>query len=275
MTYTAVVCVRDQAATLGAALRSLRDQTAPPGEIVVVDDASTDGSAAVAAGVPGVRVLRDAAHRGLAAARNRGWRETAIELILYLDADATLAPDFAERLLVRFAADGDGRLAGVGGGADEAGGPSVYDRYRQAFLAQNPAGAVEFLPGIAVGYRRAALAAVGGFDERYATNGEDLDLGLRLRAAGWRLERDSAAVVTHHRTDDRRTFAAMVGRYHYFEGLVRRRHRRPWLADRWCAPLTAFLLTAVRRGPALLWPALLALGARWSAAARLTLGSSR
>ena len=92
MRISAVVPVFDGARWLAAALESARAQTLPPDEIVVVDDGSTDDSAAIARAVPGVRVVTQP-HAGVAAARNRGLDEARGELIAWLDADDLWMPD--------------------------------------------------------------------------------------------------------------------------------------------------------------------------------------
>ena len=82
--------VRDGERYLEAALRSLLDQTRPPDELVVVDDGSRDGSAALAEAL-GVRVLRRPA-LGVAAARNAGVAATSADLVGFLDADDLAEP---------------------------------------------------------------------------------------------------------------------------------------------------------------------------------------
>jgi len=85
-----VVPVRDGERYLGAALRSLLDQERPPDEIVVADDGSSDGSAALAEEL-GARVLR-LPPRGPAVARNAGVAATTGELLGFLDADDLARP---------------------------------------------------------------------------------------------------------------------------------------------------------------------------------------
>lgn len=82
-----IIPVRDGECYLGEAIESVLGQTAPPAEVVVVDDGSADASADIAQGfAPAVRCVRQEAV-GLAAACNRGLSEVAGELIAYIDAD--------------------------------------------------------------------------------------------------------------------------------------------------------------------------------------------
>jgi glycosyltransferase involved in cell wall biosynthesis len=98
-----VIPVHDRAAMLAEALESVRVQSCPADEIIVVDDGSTDESAAAAEAVPGVRVLRQS-RLGVAAARNAGIRHSTGELIAFLDSDdlwhwdkLAIQADFMER----------------------------------------------------------------------------------------------------------------------------------------------------------------------------------
>jgi glycosyltransferase involved in cell wall biosynthesis len=91
-TVTAIVPVYDGEAFLADALGSIRAGTRAPDEIVVVDDGSRDGSAALAERTPGVRCVRQE-HAGIAAARNRGLAEARGDLIAFLDADDLWTPD--------------------------------------------------------------------------------------------------------------------------------------------------------------------------------------
>ena len=82
----------NQGRFLRDALDSVFAQTLAPGEVVVVDDGSTDLTASVAKAYTGVKYVRQG-NRGLAHARNRGLRETSGELVVMLDADDRLLPD--------------------------------------------------------------------------------------------------------------------------------------------------------------------------------------
>ncbi len=97
---TFVIPAFNAEATLGDTLGSLLTQTRPDWSAVVVDDGSSDGTAAVARSLedPRVRVVSQA-NRGLAGARNTGWRHTDGDAVCFLDADDTVAPPFVARML--------------------------------------------------------------------------------------------------------------------------------------------------------------------------------
>jgi GT2 family glycosyltransferase len=187
---------------LESCLDSVAAQTAPPAEVVVVDNGSTDGSAARAAERPGVRVLELARNAGFAVAANRGFAALGpeVEAVALLNPDVTLAPDWLARTTA--ALDGDPRAAAVAckmvdmadpghlydtgdllrrdGGCEQRGrftrDDGRYDAPGEVFAA---------CAGAAL-YRRAAVDEVGGFEERFFLYLEDVELGLRLRLAGWR-----------------------------------------------------------------------------------------
>jgi glycosyltransferase involved in cell wall biosynthesis len=85
-----VIPARDAAKTVGGVLEALAAQESPPDEVIVVDDASADETAAVAEGL-GATVVRLEASRSAGGARNRGWEEASGDVVVFLDADAVPA----------------------------------------------------------------------------------------------------------------------------------------------------------------------------------------
>ena len=108
MSVSIIIPCFNAAATIGEAIASALAQCGPGGEILVVDDGSTDRSLAIARGFgPGVRVVTGP-NRGVSAARNRGIAETAGEWLVFLDADDLLLPEtLARRLATAAATDAD------------------------------------------------------------------------------------------------------------------------------------------------------------------------
>ena len=188
-----VVATHDRAELLVRLLDALRVQTRPPDEVVVVDDASSDATAAVLAtavtdGDLPIEVIRLDENGGPAVARNRGWRATRCEVVAFTDDDCRPRSDWLEH------------LAGAVAGADVAQGRVVPDRTQldrgRPFTRTLDVGGSPFFETANIAYRRTVLEALDGFDERMR-RGEDTDLGQRAVAAGLRVAAQPAAVVEH------------------------------------------------------------------------------
>jgi hypothetical protein len=147
------------------------------------------------------------------AGRMRGLAAVVGDWVLFVDADVEVAPDWVATALAVAAASGpDGRLAGIGGRLEEwfrdARGerPGSPDLLRVGKVERS----VDYLTTPAL-YRRAALAAVGGYDVRLSSE-EDFELGLRLRRAGQEL-RVLGQVAGRHWSAPRPSFGELARRW--------------------------------------------------------------
>jgi GT2 family glycosyltransferase len=191
-----VVPVRDDAARLAACLDALHAQVgAPPFEVVVVDNGSTDASAATAAAHPLRPVVVHEGRRGSYAARNAGVAAARGALLGFTDADCLPAPDWV--------AEGTRALADapvVGGDVVpvRSAQPSVWERYdRAVYLRQQDLVEQQGFAATAnLWVRREVLEQVGGFDPALLSSG-DLELGRRAAAAGHRTAYCRQARVGH------------------------------------------------------------------------------
>jgi len=184
--YTAYIPVYNQAATLGRALASLRAQTIPPAEILVVDDGSTDDSVKIAVEA-GATVLRQNGNFGRGAARARAVETARHEFILGLDAGNCVPTDFAARALAHFVKEP--RLAAVHGWFIQSNSGKVVARWRSRHLFARPATSIQSgATHVTSGYvcRKSAVLAVGNYNAQWRA-GEDAELGHRLQAAGWEI----------------------------------------------------------------------------------------
>lgn len=186
--------------TLGACLAALNAQTLPRAdyEIIVVDDGSTDGTAAVAQA--GADRYIHQANAGPASARNLGAAQALGEIILFTDSDCEPAPDWLEQMTAPLA---DPEVAGVKGAyrtrqralAARFAQAEFMDRYE--LLLKSPC--IDMVDTYAAAFRRAVFAEAGGFDKSFtAANNEDTELSYRLCALGRRLVFNPRAIV-HHR----------------------------------------------------------------------------
>lgn len=225
-TLAVVVCTYNAAGYLAECLDSLLAQTDQPDDILVVDGDSQDGSRELLEryGLHSegrIRWRLQGPVRGLAEARNQGLAHTNSDVISFIDVDARARPDWVEVARRRFA--GDPGLGGLGGQGVEVG-TSPADRFRSAYYSQTWGSLpkkVPFLFGLNSHYRRPALQAIGGFDRRFLSSGEDVFAGLKLTQLGWRLEHDPELVVYHARRDDWASLKSMVYRWSYYGRLAK------------------------------------------------------
>jgi GT2 family glycosyltransferase len=235
------------AAQLGRALRGLAAQTVPV-EVVIADNGSSDDSLELARReLPEVRVVEIGRNVGFGPALNRAVAEHPAEALILLNNDAEPEPRFVEALLDGLGTEVDS-VAGVllqeraPELIDSAG--VVADKTLMGFdhLHGEPASAAATAPdplgptGGAALYRRAAFEAVGGFDERIFLYYEDLDLALRLAAAGGRCRLAPEARALHaYSASLGAASAAKYGRTGWSRGYMLRRYgvmRRPGKALR-------------------------------------------
>lgn len=169
-------------------------------EIIIADDASTDGSAQ-AAHARGLEVVRLTSRRGPAAARNCGARRARGRVILFVDADVVVRRDTLLRVAAFFREQG--RVAALFGSYDDEPAAenfaSQYKNLLHHFIHQrSQAKAATFWAGCGA-IRREAFEAVGGFDEtKYGRPSiEDIELGHRLRRKGFEIILDRELQVKH------------------------------------------------------------------------------
>ena len=205
-------------------VQSLREDTsAGPAEIVVVDNASTDGSVAqLRDAVSDVEVLVCPTNGGYAAGANRGIAATRAPVVAVCNCDLRVMTGSARAIVSRLEAEDD--LAAVGPAIENPDGtrypsarvvPRLRDavghaifgflkpnnrftrRYRQLDADPDRPRDVDWVSGAAVWLRRSALEQIGGWDEGYFMYLEDVDLCSRLRSAGWRIAFEPSGRVVH------------------------------------------------------------------------------
>lgn len=185
-----------------------------PLEVIVVDNGSSDHSVEmVRREFPSVHLLRNRENRGFCAANNQGILAARGEFVALLNNDAAAAPLWIHHLLAAFSLAPDIGMAASkivmwddGGKIDKAGhlifpdgqnrGRGTGERDRGQYDRQEE---VLWPDGCAAMYRKSMLDQIGGFDEDLFAYGDDAELGLRARIAGWRCLYVPAAVVRHRR----------------------------------------------------------------------------
>ena len=221
--FTAVIPVHNRADLLERLLATVRKQTVAFNEIVVVDNASTDGAREVARAF-GCRVIEMGENAGFARAVNRGWRAAGSEWVAILNSDIELDSRWLEHLISGSLTTGSLTTGSLKTGSPEASFATgtivsaanheivdgTYDLVSRAGCAWRaghgepaPDGGygsypIAIAPGTACLYRRSVLDQLGGFDERYVSYLEDVDLGLRCLREGFMGVYVSNAIAYHH-----------------------------------------------------------------------------
>jgi len=254
-----VIAARNAARTLRACLVSLMAQRYHEHEAIVVDDGSTDATRAIAASIPGVRLLDGGGH-GPSAARNAGVQAARHDIVAFTDADCTVPPDWLDHLVVALR---DSRAASAGGPQRNVFEASAVAQDIEALNAffELASSIAEYTRSDAEprfvdhnascnsAYIKDAFLEVGGFSEGLWP-GEDVDLDLRLRRLGYRCYYVPEAFVWHHRPATREWFAGMMRRYGRAQRELVKRHGRfralHWLPVVLAAAAAAQLLSLNR-----------------------------
>jgi glycosyltransferase involved in cell wall biosynthesis len=193
-----IIPVRNGARTLDASLTAACAAASPADEVVVVDDGSTDATAAIAARHP-CRIVRLPGPRGAAAARNAGAAAARGDVLFFIDADCLLATGAPARAAA--ALEAAGPRAVLGGTYDTvAADPGFFPAFQAVFVnfheTRRPDDP-DYVATHALAIRKDDFRSCGGFDEGFLPILEDVELSHRLRRAGYRLRIDPGLLVQH------------------------------------------------------------------------------
>jgi len=198
MFFSIVIPTYNSRSMLERSLNSINKIDYPDFETIIVDDGSTDDTAAMVKMFDNVKYVKQT-NQGPAAARNKGVEEAQGELILFTDSDCVLPPDILSDYTKHFS---DNKYAGMGGGYQTLNKDSKVARYigfEIEFRREN----AKKMETRAFGtynsmFRKKALLDIGGFDTSFKTaSGEDFDLCYRLADKGYKLGFDPDIVVFH------------------------------------------------------------------------------
>ncbi len=260
--YVLVTPARNEAAHIGATLASVIAQTVRPLRWVVVDDGSTDGTAAIVREHAEAHSWIELVELPARATREFAGKVRAFEagrarlqgldyaVIGNLDADITLGPGHFEALLGHFARDPSLGVAGSPYAED----PAHPERHTYA----HPGANLEHVSGACQMFRRSCYEAIGGY-RALPGGGIDTAAGLAARARGWRTRTFIEQVCLHHRpvgTAEQGRLRARFGR-----GV------RAWRVGGHPAWEALRALADMRRPPLVLFGAAHLAGYAWAAAA--------
>jgi hypothetical protein len=273
------------AAVIGPCLDSLARVTSPNLEVIVVDNGSTDHSAAmVRERYPWAELIENGENLLFAEGNNVGIRralERGAQAVLLLNNDTEVDPGFAAQLLCAlddpltgiagpriYYHDDPGRIWYGGGGFDILGVPRHRDIRRPEGRARAGPGETAWVTGCALLARREVFEQVGLLDPSYHIYCEDVDLCLRAARAGWRIRYEPSARVWHKVSSSSgggMTPLKLENRL-ASTALLLRRHRPLWWRAA-LAPVHAAALVALAAG--------LLLTGRWRLLAALWRGAVR
>lgn len=211
MSVTVIIVNFNSGDLLGTCLKRLEEQTTIPNRIIVVDNASADDSQVIAPLFPNVALLQLSKNCGFAFANNWALKHADTEFVALLNPDAFPEPNWLENLIA--AARRYPKAAAFGSRQLCSDNPSVLDgvgdHYHFSGLVWRGRHGVvqeeddllekEIFSPCAAGalYRRQALIDIGGFDDDFFCYVEDVDLGFRLRLAGYKSMYVPEAVIVH------------------------------------------------------------------------------
>lgn len=267
---TVVIVGYNGAEFLGPCLESLLAMDIPASryEVVYVDNASSDESVAVVErfrpSFPNLRIVRNDHNTGFPAAVNQGAALSRAQTLVLLNQDTVVERGWLHELLRPF--ENNPEIAAVGSRVVNGNGPRLYAAalevlYGGVCVVHEGDRRTDAVSGCAMAVRVDVLRRMGGFAADLFMYGEDLDLGHRLRAAGYRLAYAPRSVA-HHRAV--RASRASTRTYMFYSARNRvlvcvrnyRRKRTYLVADIFVLfPLTALteIARSRRRGDAIGW----------------------
>ena len=218
-----IVCTYNGARTFRETMERLRELDYPDYEVIVVNDGSTDHTPDIA-GKYNVTLI-STENNGLSSARNVGWKAANGEIVAYIDDDAYPDPHWLKFLASTFLSSS---FVGVGG-------PNLLPPGEGPIaecVANAPGGPVhvlvsdreaEHIPGCNMAFRRSALEAAGGFDPRFRSAGDDVDICWSIQRHGGKIGFHPSAVVWHHRRNSVKAYWNQQQGYGKAEALLERK----------------------------------------------------
>jgi glycosyltransferase involved in cell wall biosynthesis len=220
---------------LDRVLQAVMGQTHPPEEVLVVDDGSTDRTAALAEsyGAPGrlpLRVVRHGGNHGLASARNTGVLEARFDLIAAIDSDVAPEPGWLAALCEEMTPE----VSGVGGELQEYYQATLPDRWRANHMLQRRGPERIYRPPFIWGsnslFRREAILAAGLYNLKCRTNAEDVKLCELIRDSHV-LVYTPKATCMHLRRDSLRSLMRNYWKWYYYGSFKTPSFRETWASN--------------------------------------------
>jgi len=269
---TAVVVNYNSGLWLARCVDNLRGHRSKLPEVIVIDNASSDGSVEELPALEGITVRR--AHRNLGFGRgvNQALRSVSTDYVLVINPDCLIVPSALVRLVEELdahpeAAMASGRVFDMSGNEQRGSRRRLptrdqvlaevlpFSRRPGIDLTNQPppenAEEVEAVSGACMLVRMRALDEVGGFDPAYHMHFEDLDLMARLQEAGWRIRLDPSVIVSHAGgvSSRRRALGVMLAKHRSLWRYLNKHCAEGWSPGSRFLWRTAIVLHALMRLP--------------------------
>ena len=202
-TFSVIVPAYNAAPTITSCINALQRQINIPGdyEIIVVDDGSTDDTAALAQ-ASGAQVIHQQ-KRGPANARNVGIHAAKGSIVCFTDADCQPTPTWLSEIVTPLLGNSD--IAGCKGAyccrQTELFARFVQIEYEDKYDVLQSHQYITFMDFYSASYRRQILLDIGGFNEQFIANSEDRELSYRLADCGYKMVFQRSALVCHVHSD--------------------------------------------------------------------------
>jgi GT2 family glycosyltransferase len=218
---------------IGNCLDALLQQSANRAvEILVVNDGSTDDTAAVVGRYAGVRLISQV-NAGPAAARNHGASEAKGSILLFTDDDCVPAPGWLDAMLVPFSA---AEVVGAKGAyrtrQKKLAARFVQIEYEDRYHLMRQLPEIDFIDTYSAAFRRDRFMEMGGYDTSFPVAcAEDIELSYRMSARGWKMKFVPAAIIYHTHPDSFRNYLKKKYKFAFWRMLAVRKNPSKGVKD--------------------------------------------
>jgi len=208
MRVSIIIPAHNEERLIKKCIESLLSQSVKPLELIVIDDHSTDKTASIIKKFKEVKLIEFKDNKGPSVARNTGWHKARGDVILFAEADAYYEHDYLKKMLVELKPGVGGVISMPRKAIDK----TVWTRMAELEMS---ARSEDYKPFSAFMYKKEALQKTGGYDENLRC-GEDVDLGRRVKIAGYSLAHSKALI--YHKEPS--TLKAVYKRYSWTGGHI-------------------------------------------------------
>ena len=204
--------------TINECIDSLFNQTVPFDEIIVVNDFSSDKTLEILKKYKTIKIINNKMNMGLSYSRNQAIKNSRNEIIASIDADVILEDQWLEKMLFYLNKDG---ISMCGGKLEEKLTNNKFNLWRAKYYSQNWGNQDKLSPNFLFGcntlQKKSIWQEIGGYNENFKTNGEDIDYSNKIKNLNkGNLFYCANAKCFHLQNDNLESLSNRVWRYHAF-----------------------------------------------------------